>query len=191
MAATPANVLAAIAGGATSVELCWVADHAGAVLPTDPSTALDASFKSAGFVTPDGATTSTNIGQNDVPAFGTTSPVRTLITSETLTISTVFLETNKVTEALVTRQALSAITVTSAVMSTTRGVSRDALYSFILDSKDGLNIVRKVYPEVRVTAVGDSQLGYNGVIQYPITFTAYTDASGNSEYRYTKVTGLT
>lgn len=192
MAATPSYVLAAIAGGATAVELAWVADATGAVLPTDPSTALDASFKSLGYVTPDGGTTSTNIAQTDLPAFGTTSPVRTLITSETLTIVTTALETNKVTEALNTRQALSAVTVTSAVMSTTRGASRDALYAFVLDSKNGDgSLVRKVYPKVRVTGIGDAQLSYNGPIQSQFTLTAYADANGNSEYRYTKVIGLT
>jgi hypothetical protein len=191
MAATPAYVLAAIAGGATAVELCWVADSAGAVLPTTPSVALDASFKSAGYVTPDGGTVSTNIAQTDVPVFGSTSPVRTIITQETLTIATTFLETNKVTEALETRQALTAITVTGAVMSTTRGASRDATYAFVLDAKDGTNLIRKVYPKIRVTNVGDAVVGYNGVLQHPFTFTAYTDASGNSEYRYTLVTGLT
>jgi hypothetical protein len=190
MAATPANVLAAIAGGATAVELCWVADESGAVLPTTPSVALDTTFKSLGYVTPDGGTVNTSIAQTDVPGFGTTSPIRTLITQETITIAFTALETNKITEALDTRQALSDITVTASVMSTTRGASRDALYSFILDAKDGTNLIRKVYPKVRVTNIGDTVVGYNGVIQHPYTLTAYADDSGNSEYRYTLVTGL-
>lgn len=192
MAATPGNVVAAIAGGATAVELVWVADASGAVLPTDTVAALDVTFKSAGFVTPDGTTTSTNIAQTDVPVFGSTSPVRTLVTGETLTIAATFLETNKVVEALTTRQQLTAVTVTSGAMSTTRGASRDATYALVVDAKDGsTGAIRKVYPKVRVTSVGDAQEGFNGVIQTPITFTAYADASGNAEYRYTKVTGLT
>lgn len=193
MAATPGYVLAATAGQATAVSLCWVADASGAVLPTTPSTALDASFKDLGYVTQDGATTSTNIGQTDVPVFGSTAPVRTLITQETITIALTAMESNKVTEALTTRQALTAITVTSAVMSTTRGPGRDALYSLVLDAVDGASTsaFRRVYPRVRVTNVGDAVLGYNGILQYPFTLTAYTDGSGVSEYRYTKVTGLT
>jgi hypothetical protein len=125
--------------------------------------------------------------------FGSTAPVRTLITSEVLTIALTALESNKVTEALVTRQTLAAITVTAATMSTTRGPGRDALYALVLDAVDGgsTSAFRRVYPKVRVTNVGDAVIGYNGVIQYPFTFTAYTDASGVSEYRYTKVTGLT
>lgn len=193
MAAVPGNVLAATGGQATVVELCWFADQAGAVLPTTVSTALDATFKSAGYMTPDGTTTSTAITQNDIPVFGATAPVRTLITQEELTIAGTFLETNKVIEALSTRQALSAVTVTSATMSTTRGPGRDSLYSLVIDAVDGgtTSAFRKVYPKIRVTNVGDAVIGFNNSIQYPFTFTAYVDGTGVSEYRYTKVTGLT
>ena len=193
MAATPGYVLAATAGQATAVSLAWFADAATAVLPTTVSTALDVSFKDIGYVTQDGATTSTALSQNDIPVFGSTAPVRTIITSEVLTVNLTALESNKVSEALVTRQALSAITVTTATMSTTRGPGRDALYSLVLDAVDGASssAFRRVYPKVRVTNIGDAVIGYNGVIQYPFTFEAYTDATGVSEYRYTKVTGLT
>jgi len=193
MAATPAYVLAATAGQATAVSLCWIADATGAVLPTTVSTALDASFKDLGYVTQDGATTSTALSTTDIPVFGSTSPVRTIITGETLTVALTALESNKVSEALTTRQTLAAITVTSATMSTTRGAGRDSLYSLVLDAVDGASssAFRRVYPKIRVTTIGDAVLGFNNVLQYPFTFTAYTDGTGVSEYRYTKVTGLT
>lgn len=192
MAATPGFVVAATAGQATAVELVWVGDAATAVLPTTVSTALDVSFKSAGYMTPDGVTTSTALSTNDIPVFGSTSPVRTLITQEELTVSGTFLETNKVVEAMITRQTLTAITVTTATMSTTRGPGRDALYALVIDAVDGgtTSAFRRVYPKVRVTNIGDAVIGFNNNLQYPLTFTAYTDASGVSEYRYTKVTGL-
>jgi hypothetical protein len=70
MAATPGYVLAATAGQATSVSLAWFGDAATAVLPTTVSTALDASFKDLGYVTGDGATTSTAISSTDIPCSG-------------------------------------------------------------------------------------------------------------------------
>ena len=85
MAATPGYVLAATAGQATAVSLAWIGDAATAVLPTTVSTALDASLKDLGYVTQDGATTSTALATNDIPVFGSTAPVRTIITQETLT----------------------------------------------------------------------------------------------------------
>jgi len=193
MAGTSANILAATAGQATPVSLAWFADAAGAVLPTTVSTALDASFKDLGFVTTDGATTATGLTTVDIPVFGSTSPGRTLITGETLTVAMTALETNKISEALLTRQALSGITVTAATMSTTRGPGRDALYALTLDGVDGgsSSAFRRVFPKVRVTNIGDEVIGFNNVIQTPFTFTAYADNSGVSCYRYTKVTGLT
>jgi hypothetical protein len=68
MAATPGFVLAATAGQATSVSLAWIGDAAGAVLPTTVSTALDATLKDLGYVTQDGATTSTALSTNDIPS---------------------------------------------------------------------------------------------------------------------------
>ena len=193
MAATPGYVLAATAGQATATELVWFADAATAVLPTTVSTALDVSFKSGGYVTPDGVTIPTAISQTDIPVFGSTSPVRTLITQEEITVSLTLMESNKVQEALVTRQALTAITVTSATMATTRGSGRDALYSLVVDGVDGgtSSAFRRVFPKIRVTNVGDEVIGFNNILQTPLTFTAYTDSSGVSQYRYTKVTGLT
>ena len=189
---TSGYVLAATAGQAAANSLLYIGDSS-AVLPTTVSTALDATLKDAGYLTPDGATISTAIDQTDVPVFGSTSPVRTIITREALTFTATCMESNKVTEALVTRQTLASITVTTATMSTTRGPSRDTLYVAVIDGIDGASssAFRRVFPKVRVTNVGDEQISYNGVIEYPLTFTAYVDNSGVSEYRYTKVTGLT
>lgn len=191
MAATPAFVLAAIAGTGSNPELCWVADSAGAVLPTTPNAALDATFKAAGYITQDGASHSNALAQNDVPVFGATAPVRTIVTSEVLTVDVTFMETNKVTGALRSRQALSAITVTSAIMNLTWGPARDALYALVVHAQDSANAARDVYPKVRVTGIGAQVKGYNGIIQYPMTFTAYLDGSGNSKYSYENVVGLT
>lgn len=189
---TSGYVLAATAGQAASNSLLYFGDSS-AVLPTTVSTALDATLKDAGYLTPDGATVSTALSQNDIPVFGSTSPVRTIITQETLTVAATLMESNKVSEALITRQTLAAITVTSATMSTTRGPSRDTLYVAVIDGIDSASssAFRRVFPKVRVTNIGDEQISYNGVIQIPLTFTAYVDNSGVSEYRYTKVTGLT
>jgi hypothetical protein len=171
----------------------WIADAATAVLPTDSTTALDVSFKSVGLVTTDGATIGTAISSNDVPSFGSYSPSRTIITSEIQTVRFVAQETNKVTQAIKTRQALSAVTVTTGAMATTRGAARDALYAIVVDAIDTLatNHKRKVYPSVRLTALGDEQIGFAAASEYDFTFTAYHDASGNTEYEYVKITGLT
>lgn len=193
MAATPANIFAGLSGSPTPNELMWIADASGAVLPTDSTTALDAGFKSVGLVTTDGATTSTNVSQNDIASFGTYSPTRTIVSQEIIVVRFVAQETNKVTAAIKQRKALSAVTVTSGAFTSTRGPARDALYAVVVDAIDTLatNHVRKVYPSVRLTALGDQQVSFANPYLFDFTFTAYTDASGNSEYEYVKITGLT
>lgn len=189
---TSGNVLVATAGQAAANSLLYFGDSS-AVLPTTVSTALDATLKDAGFLTPDGVTIPTSLSQNDLPVFGSTSPVRTIITQEVITFNAVLMESNKVTEALITRQTLASVTVTSATMSTTRGPARDTVYVAVVDGIDGAtsSAFRRVFPKVRVTTVGDETISYNGNIGYPVTCTAYVDNSGVSQYRYTKVTGLT
>ena len=191
MTANPSNIFAGLSGSPTPNELMWIADAASAVLPTDATTALDASFSSIGLVTTDGATTSTNISANDVQSFGTYSPSRTIVSQEVISIAFTAQETNKVTAAIKARQAVGSVTVTSGAFATTRGPARDALYALVVDAVDGTNHVRKAYPNVRLTNLGDDQVGFANPRQYPFGFTAYTDDSGNSEYEYTKIVGLT
>lgn len=192
VAASPANVLAGLAGAAGAFSLCWVADSGSAVAPADGTTALDSSFVDLGIVTTDGATTSTNITSTDINGFGSYQPVRTLIQSEVLTVHFVAQETNKVTAAVKTRQALSAVTVaTGHKIALTRGPGRDAHYALVLDALDGSNHIRKFYPSARLTALGDQQIGFGAAIVYDFTFTAYPDNSGNSEYEWILNANLT
>ena len=104
MTANPSNIFAGLSGSPTPNELMWIADAASAVLPTDSTTALDASFESVGLVTTDGATTSTAISANDVQSFGTYSPSRTIVSQEVISVAFTAQETNKITAAIKARR---------------------------------------------------------------------------------------
>lgn len=193
MSANPAYILAGVAGngGTGTANLMWVADAASAILPTTAAMALDASFSSIGLVTTDGMTESTSISINGIPAYGVTGNVRTLVTSEVITVKFVALETNKLTQAIRTRQALSAVTVaTGGKMTLTRGPGRNAAYALVQDALDGANQIRTVYPNCTLDSLGDRQIAQGQPVQYDFTFTANLDASGNSSYEYDVVAGL-
>ena len=191
-AASPANLLAGLAGAAGAFSLCWVADSGSLVAPADATTGLDSSWVDIGLVTTDGGTVGTNINSTDIDAFGSFQPVRTLIQNEIITVAFTAQETNKVVAAIKTRQALSAVTVgTGHTLNTTRGPGRDAHYGLVLDALDGTNHIRKFYPSCRLTTLGDQQIGFGAAIVYPFTFTAYPDNSGNTEYEYIVNTNLT
>lgn len=191
MAANQAYLLAGLSGPSASRDLVWVADAAGAVPPTDSTTALDLSFTSIGLVTPDGASTSTNVSSNDIPSFGSYSPSRTLISAEIITVKFTAQETNKLTAAIKSRKALTGVTVTSGAMALTRGPARDALYAIVVDALDGSNHVRKFYPQARLTSIDDQTVAFAEGIFYGFTFTCYPDSTGVTEYEYDKVAGLT
>jgi hypothetical protein len=192
VAGTPAFVLAGVAGAASPFDLLWVADATGAVLPTTATAALDTTFKPMGLVTQDGANVSTDVNTEDISAFGSFNPVRTLITSEKRTVKVTALETNKITAAIRARLGLTGVTVTTGAFPLTLGPGRDALYALCIDMADGSsNRQRRVLPSVRLTALDDQQISYGNPVQYGFTFTAYPDSSGVSIYEYDVVTGLT
>jgi hypothetical protein len=189
MTAEPKNVLAGIAGLGNPFELAWVGD-AGVALPTTATVALDAGFKSMGIVSELGADGATNVVTQEMDAYGAFSPIRTLITSEVRTFKLVGRETNLATLALKSRQKLSSVSADgTGHVSITEGAARDVLYSLVIHAVDGVNVVRKVMPSVRVTAIDNEQIAKAQNLAYGLTFTAYPDSSGNSVYSYYVLAG--
>lgn len=192
---TPLNVLAGIAGQGGTPNLAYFAPL-NTALPTDATTALPAAWLTAGFITEAGLTIASATATTDIPAYGVSTPVRTLITGETRTGSLTFLETNPVTQAIYRRLPLpgqaGAPTVTAATgaMSMAEGVARTASYAAIFAATDGVNIIRKVVPNIQITDRGDEVISQAAAITYPVTFTAYPDSSGNSIYTYMIVPNL-
>lgn len=192
---TPLNVLAGIAGQGGTPNLAWFAP-VGTTAPTDATTALPAAFLTAGYVTEAGLTIATAVATTDIPAFGVSAPVRTLVTSETKTGSITFLETNPVTQAVYRRLPLPGqtggptVTPATGAMSLTEGAARVASYMAVFTASDGVNIIRKVVPNIQITDRGDEVISQGAAITYPVTFTAYPDAAGNTIYSYLIVPNL-
>lgn len=189
MTAEPKNILAGIAGLGDSFELAWFGD-AGVVLPTTATMALDAGFKSLGIVSESGLDAATAVGTQDIDAYGSFSPVRTLITSEVRTFKITGRETNLSTLAIKSRQKLSAVTASGGgLVSITEGPARDVTYAAVFHATDGVNVVRKVVPNVRLTAIDDESIAKAANVAYGFTFTAYPDSSGNTVYSYYVLAG--
>ena len=191
---TPLNILAGIAGQGGTPNLAFFAPI-GTALPTDPSTALDPAYLTAGYCSTDGLTISTNTSTQDIGAFGITVPARMLVTSATKTGTLSFLETNPVTQAVYRRLPLPGQTGgptadTTGIMSVAEGPARVANYVGVFIATDGSNIIRKVAPNIVVTDSADEQIAQNSSISYGVTFTLLPDASGNTLYSYYLVPNL-
>ncbi len=191
---TPKNIVAGIAGLGGTPSLAWFAPL-GTTLPSDASTALNAAFLTAGYCSEAGLTISTGTNTQDINAFGVSSPVRRLITSETKTGKIVMLETNVVTQAVYNRLPLSGtgsptLVATTGALSFTEGPARVQNYSAVFTSSDGANIVRKVVPNIQITDKDDYQIAQAAATTYGVTFTAYPDANGVTVYSYLIVPNL-
>lgn len=183
MSGNAANVLAGIAGGGTGSSLSYFSPP-GTAAPTDASTALAAAWLDAGWITSDGLSAKIAETSTDIPAFGTFSPVRTILTESKQTFEIAFLETNPISLAVYHRKALDALvpdTDDGSFGFTTGGAGSVPLQS-TFELVDGANHVRAFCPHVEVTDRGDLNIRSGEAVTYPVTLTAFPDVSGVSIY---------
>lgn len=177
-------ILAGINGGGDAGNsLSYFAD-VGATSPTNATADPAAAFKDAGWITQDGLTAKVSESSKDINAFGTFSPVRTIVTESKQTFDISFLESNPVSLAIYHRKSLTDLDVVEATgaLNFTTGPSSSEQYASIFDMVDGVNALRAYCPNVQVTDRGDMQIKAGEAVVYPVTLTAYPDNDGVSVY---------
>lgn len=175
------NIFAGVAaGGASGVSLVWFAPL-GTIPPTDAVTPLPSAWRDAGWVTDAGLTVKHQENTKDVTAYGTTSPVRTLVSSSSTTFDVTFLENNPVTQAVYYRKALGSVAY-DPTGATTIAISGASLPTFaaVFDMVDGVNHIRAYAGVCAVTARGDQVISSGDPVQYAVTITAYPDSTNNN-----------
>lgn len=184
MAATAGNILSPVTGNGGPLALCWFGDP-GVALPTDTTTALNAAFKDAGYVDQSAVDISTNINVNNVAAYGTFAPVQIITTSEVKQVKFGFLETNVVTLALKSRQALASVSLTAGAVTVTEGPGRDVEWAGVVHAVNGSGkIIRKVFPRLKISSVDNETINFANPVKYGVTLTALPDSNGISVYSY-------
>jgi hypothetical protein len=157
------------------------------VLPTDESTVLLPAFKSCGYISDAGLTESTSADTSEIVAWGGDT-VRKVQTKHDLTYAFEMIETNGVsagiyygtanvvaTAASPTAGAKIAIKITGAELE--HGV-------WVFEIADGLRRGRVLLPDGQVTERGDVTYVDADSVKYPVTVSAYPDASGTKAYIY-------
>lgn len=162
---------------------------AGQALPTDATSSLAAAFKDAGICAETGADISYQSEQVDIPGYGLAGPARTITTSEKLSVKLVFRETNPVTQAVYRRLPLTgsgspSVTSATGALSVTDGPVREVKYVGVLHTIDGLNIVRKVFPNLRPTTRDNEAITKAQNMAYGVMFAAEPDSAGNTQYTH-------
>jgi hypothetical protein len=184
MTANSDLILAGIAGGGTGSALSWFAPT-GTTAPTTATAALAAGFLDAGWCTEDGVTRKVSEDSTDVAAFGSTVPVRVLVTKAKFEFSVGFLEANAVSLCVYNRLPLGGLTISSTgATDFTEGTHRVQKYAAVFDVVDGLNHIRCYCPSVEVTDREDFSIKAGAVIQYGVTLTAYPNSAGVAAHWY-------
>lgn len=191
MTANSALVLAGTgAGGTSGLELLWVA-ATGSTAPTDATTDLAAAWETMGYVSSDGISLGVDEASEDITAYGTGAPVRTINTSSKQTFSVVCLETNPTVLEVYSRKALGTISPdANGDFTITEGVVPTQRYAFCIDIVDGTNYIRCYYPSAEVTDRQEIQVQSGSAITYGFTVTAYPGADGVAMSKFYRVPEL-
>jgi hypothetical protein len=158
----------------------------GTTLPTDTSTALDAAFKSLGFVSEDGVTNSNSMETDDIKEWGGAT-VLSLQTSKDDTFQFTLIEALNA-DVLKTVYGASNVTGTLATGLTIKANADDpAQYSWVVEMVLRGGVAKRiVIPAASITELGDIAYTTNDAIGYEVTLTATPDSAGNTHYEYLK-----
>jgi hypothetical protein len=150
----------------------------GTTLPTTATGSLAGAFTTGnvGLISDGGVTQSIGNSTTDIKAWHNNDTVRTIQTDSTVTYQFEMIETNAVTLGLYygTGDA-SSFTITGG---------QGSRKSFVIQVIDETSVIRIVIPDGQITARGDTVFSGTDILRYPITITAYPDASGNKAYGY-------
>lgn len=174
MAGTAVDGDRLVAGTAKSAGV-WLAP-VGSTLPTTASEALDAAFWTVGYVGDDGVSLGGDSSSEDVFAWQSVAPVKTIITGRQMTVGFTLIETSPETLALYFDT--DAPTETGGAFTldvpSTPGAKE---YAVVVDVQDGTTELRFVFPKSALSEAGEITVTKSGVIGYPVTLKAL-DVSG-------------
>lgn len=150
----------------------------GTALPTNATTALNASFlaNDVGYISEDGITMSVSEDITDIKAWQDGAIVRKVQTGHDVTFQFAMLETaSDPLNLYFGNFSANAVEVDGSTM---------PRQSIIIQVDDGGNDIRIVIPDGQVTERGDIVFANAEALTYDVTITAYPDGSNNKAYIY-------
>jgi hypothetical protein len=157
-------------------------------LPTTASAALNAAFKSAGYIGEDGVTETADRSVTKIKAWGG-DIVKVVQTEHSLAYKFVFIETlNAEVLKLVHGDARVTVTPATASTGTLTKVEvtgeESAHREWVLEVKDGVAKIRIVIPDGQIIETGDTVYSDEEVIGYEVTVECFNDSNGVKAYKY-------
>lgn len=155
----------------------------GTTLPTDPTASLAAGWSgSLGYVTEDGVQWAPNFEINQIPAWQSFYPVRTLITGRNISVGFSLMQWN--TPSLILAFGGGAVTEPSGNVFRYSPPSASELdeRALIVEWADGDKDYRLVVPKGLVSDLGETQLARTEAAVLPITFTINAPPEGQDPW---------
>lgn len=174
------NVKNVVAGKPLAAGGVWRAP-VGTALPTDEMTALNAAFKSAGYIGEDGLTETQDRSTEKIKAWGGDT-VKVVQTEFGLTYQFTFLES---ASAEVLKAVHGAANVTTTAATASSGAKHAVKITseqlphevYVFEIKDGDARIRICVPDGQITEVGEVTYSDSDVIGYQVTVEAFFDAT--------------
>ena len=174
------NVKNVVAGKPLAAGGVWRAP-VGTALPTDETTALNAAFKSAGYIGEDGLTETQDRSTEKIKAWGGDT-VKVVQTEFGLTYQFTFLES---ASAEVLKAVHGAANVTTTAATSSSGAKHAVKITseqlphevYVFEIKDGDARIRICVPDGQITEVGEVTYSDADVIGYQVTVEAFFDAT--------------
>lgn len=182
-----ANDATKVAVGGPKVTGAAFTAVAGTTLPTTEVASLNAAFKLAGYLSEAGLVQHIGTDVTDVTAWGG-SIVRRVQSTHDVTYDLEMLETNEVSQGVY--YGTDNVTQTDATVSAGEKLAIEIVADtlpnarWVFEFKDGTRVGRLVLPDAQVTERGDVEYVSTDAIKYPVTLTAYPDATGVKAYLY-------
>ncbi|MDR0435790.1 MAG: hypothetical protein LBH11_03370 [Propionibacteriaceae bacterium] len=143
-----------------------------ATRPTDAKTPLTTGWDDLGYTSDAGVTESRSLSSSDIAAWQNGDVVRKVVTSASMTIKAMLLETTKKTVGLYYGTTVGDDGLVKVVPSRT-----GSRHKMCVDVIDGDKFIRTYIPQGQVTEVGDQVYAGGTPIGYEVTITAYADES--------------
>jgi hypothetical protein len=180
-----------LTGGSSPAVTITQTTTGGTTIPIDLRP-LPYGMRSLGYTTTDGVTFARSTDLSETRSFGSVEPVRTDVTTDTVTMASSAQQTQLETIGLYTGADYTTITADATTGEV--GISKPdrpsfryyrALGLFVDDSDAGEIYFGRYMPRARVTEIGDQQYqGGDEAVIYPLTWTGYKDATAGYSHRW-------
>lgn len=184
----PGNNVSLVSAATPKVTGGFLSAPLGTALPTNSSTALNASFIALGYIGEDGVTETPNRSTTDVNAWGG-DLVAVLQDKFDITVKLNFLQAldPEVRKAVFHKDNVTVTNPTTTVGTEIKILHNSKLLetrSWVIESFYDRAAVRLVMPRARITEVGDIKYSHKEITMYECTLRLFPDATGNHAYEY-------